>query len=228
MWGDEGIDLDRTTAERRVHRLVYDRDILRFDAPWEGDGCSFPCLIADEDEKGSLYRLYYTCWSVTDFCAGKKGAKVRAAYMESRDGVNWVRPELGQVEFQGSKRNNLLDCGECNYFFKDTNPNSPPDERYKATAAVPGPKGADGRTDWSLQAYVSADGVNFRKGGVLLKGNDPYMKFDTANVIFYDNLKGVDRKVRLEGGDLTVLRGKCVTLEFALLDADLYSYRFAD
>ena len=38
----------------------------------------------------------------------------------------------------------------------------------------------------------------------------------------------VDRKVRLEGGDLTVLRGECVTLEFALLDADLYSYRFAD
>ena len=91
----------------------------------------------------------------------------------------------------GAKRNNLLDCGECNYFFKDTNPNCPPDERYKATTAVPGPK------------------------GVTLRSCE----------LFGDR---VDRKVRLEGGDLTVLRGECVTLEFALLDADLYSYRFAD
>ena len=73
MWGNEGVDLARTTAERRVHRLAYDRDILKFDAPWEGDGCCNPCFIVDEDEKGTLYRLYYVCWSLRRQ-AGRRGA----------------------------------------------------------------------------------------------------------------------------------------------------------
>ena len=29
-------------------------------------------------------------------------------YAESDDGVHWRRPELGLVEFQGSKKNNIL------------------------------------------------------------------------------------------------------------------------
>ena len=193
MWGDEGLDLARTTAERRVHRLAYDRDILKFDAPWEGDGCCNPCFIVDKDEKGTLYRLYYTCWSVTDYCAGKPGARVQVAYMESRDGVNWVRPELGQIEYQGSKKNNILSCGGCSYFFKDTNPNCPPDQLYKATGQTTGAKKADGTSDYYLRVYVSADGIHFRPLGNIITGNDPYMKFDTVNVIFYDNLKGVYR-----------------------------------
>lgn len=193
MWGTEGLDLAKTTAERRVHRMAYDRDILRFDAPWEGDGCGDPCFIVDQDEKGTLYRFYYLCWSVTDVCAGRPGATVRTAYMESRDGVNWVRPELGQVEFRGSKKNNLLDCGMCNYFFKDTNPTCPPDQLYKATTPVSGPRKADGTADYFLRVYASADGIRFRPLGDIIAGSDPYMKFDTKNVIFYDNLKGVYR-----------------------------------
>ena len=38
----------------------------------------------------------------------------------------------------------------------------------------------------------------------------------------------VDRKVQLIGGELGALKGKTVTLTFRLLDADLYSYRFAN
>jgi len=314
MWGAEGVDDARTTAELRVHRMQYDRDILRFDAPWEGDGCGGQSFIVDQDDKGTLYRLYYICWSVTDYCAGKPGAKIYNAYMESRDGVNWIRPELGQVEFRGSKKNNLLSLSEYGYFFKDTNPNCPPEERYKATVQREG-KTADGKKTYYLGVCVSADGINFKPGGNIIAGNDPYMKFDTSNVIFYDHQKGVykayvrgvhdqtekslfslyykyirtnfvceskdfktwtkpvplryqadaedvnlytpatlpchvfvtlrgsdgaqlkscelfgdrvDRKVRLGGGDIAAMRGKKVTLEFALLDADLYSYHFAD
>ena len=32
----------------------------------------------------------------------------RPAYAESHDGVHWTKPELGLVEYQGSKRNNLV------------------------------------------------------------------------------------------------------------------------
>ncbi|PYV15884.1 MAG: hypothetical protein DMG07_08855 [Acidobacteria bacterium] len=34
---------------------------------------------------------------------------VRLAYAESDDGVHWTKPSLGQVEYGGSKQNNLID-----------------------------------------------------------------------------------------------------------------------
>jgi hypothetical protein len=42
---------------------------------------------------------------------GEASERWRAAYAESVDGVTWVKPELGLVEFRGSKKNNLVDVG---------------------------------------------------------------------------------------------------------------------
>ena len=54
-------------------------------------------------------------------------------YAESRDGLHWVKPSLGLVEFQGSTANNiqLLNTHGMGVF-KDTNPSEPPKRRYKA------------------------------------------------------------------------------------------------
>ena len=41
--------------------------------------------------------------------AAKKEAHPEfACYAESRDGIHWTKPELGQHEFNGSKRNNII------------------------------------------------------------------------------------------------------------------------
>ena len=57
---------------------------------------------------------------------------VGIAYAQSDDAYQWTRPELGQVEFQGSKQNNLIANPPrgSSGFFED--PGAPPEERYKA------------------------------------------------------------------------------------------------
>ena len=55
-------------------------------------------------------------------------------YAESHDGINWVRPDLGLVEYNGSSKNNIIFNTQDGRLpvdsfqpFKDANPNAPPD-----------------------------------------------------------------------------------------------------
>jgi len=64
----------------------------------------------------------------------------RAAYAESEDGVKWTKPDLGLVEFKGSKANNLVDMGgdwgfvNLKVIKDDEDPD--PARRYKMTTHV--------------------------------------------------------------------------------------------
>lgn len=58
------------------------------------------------------------------------GSPLVTCYAVSEDGYNWTRPELGQVEFKGSKKNNIVADGPKGGIFQD--PNAPPEERFKA------------------------------------------------------------------------------------------------
>ena len=85
---------------------------------------------------------------------------------------------MGLVEFQGSKKNNIILAGlpECHNFapFLDTRPGVPASERYKAVGGTL-PKG--------LVAYASSDAVHWRKmqaESVITQG-----AFDSHNVAFY-------------------------------------------
>lgn len=59
---------------------------------------------------GGKYRMWYVAFD-DQVDHAVKSERWRAAYAESVDGVNWVKPELGLVEFRGSKKNNLVDVG---------------------------------------------------------------------------------------------------------------------
>jgi hypothetical protein len=102
-------------------------------------------------------------------------------YAESKDGKNWIRPELGLIEFNGSKKNNLvwaspkLDNWSC---FKDTNPACAGDARYKGFYNVHG----------GLMAIKSNDGIHWSQLSdkpVLTDG-----AFDSLNLAFWDSLQG--------------------------------------
>ena len=53
-------------------------------------------------------------------------------YAESKDGVHWSRPELGLIEFNGSKKNNIILSGvvalQAFVPFRDDNPDCKPQE----------------------------------------------------------------------------------------------------
>ena len=56
-------------------------------------------VLYDEDE--SLYKMWYDA-------ANYRWSSVHLAYATSRDGIHWDLPNLGLLEFQGSKDNNLV------------------------------------------------------------------------------------------------------------------------
>lgn len=73
------------------------------------------------DPEAGLYRCYYTLFCKDDVSAGtpldarrgnqyvpKPGRETALVYAYSTDGVNWVKPSLGTVEFAGNTHNNLI------------------------------------------------------------------------------------------------------------------------
>jgi hypothetical protein len=160
--------IDKLEGTRLVMNHPHDEGpVLFFDDPWEGPFCGYVTIINDDGK----YRAYYRGWN------DLKDRQV-TCYAESDNGRNWVKPELGLVEYNGSKKNNIiLDVEpETHNFcpFIDTKPNVPPSQKYKAL-------GGSGKS--GLIPYVSSDGIHWEKlhnEGVIKKG-----AFDSQNVAFW-------------------------------------------
>jgi len=77
-------------------------DLLPPSMPWESvELRPRHTLLFDDDIQ--RFRMWYTATSEE---AG--AARHRLCYAESSDGLNWERPELGLVEFDGSSANNIV------------------------------------------------------------------------------------------------------------------------
>ena len=141
--------------------------------PWEGNTCAYYTIFQD----GDRYRMYYR-GSHYDTATGKATHPEVTCYAESRDGIQWEKPELGLCEFQGDKENNIVWNGVGTHDFtpfKDENPAAPPEARYKALA-----RGSGG-----LYAFQSPDGIRWktmRDQPVITKG-----AFDSQNLAFWDS-----------------------------------------
>jgi hypothetical protein len=74
----------------------------------------------------------------------------------STDGINFIEPDLGLIEDNGSKHNNLIltHMPSWGRFFKDTNPNAPAEEKFKFTAWV---------AQRGIYLYLSPDGIHWRR-----------------------------------------------------------------
>lgn len=146
------------------------------DRPWEGNVCCYHTVFQD----GDLYRMYYR-GTHHDIKANKVSQEV-TCYAESKDGVHWGKPDLGLVDFNGSKQNNIIwsGVGSHNFTpFRDTNPACKPEQRYKALASG---------KDMLLMALQSPDAIHWtlmQAEPVLTKG-----VFDSQNVAFWDSERG--------------------------------------
>jgi hypothetical protein len=107
----------------------------------------------------------------------------RTEYFESRDGINWERPNLGLHEVDGSISNNVILANQPPFShnfspFIDTRPGVASDERYKALA---------GTQKSGLVAFASADGVHWRK----LREEPVFTQgiFDSQNVAFWSEVE---------------------------------------
>lgn len=150
--------------------------VLTTDALWEGNTCAYYTIFRD----GDLFRMYYR-GSHWDTSTKKATHREVTCYAESRDGVNWVKPNLGLFEFNGSKDNNIVLDGlgtHCFVAFKDENPNARPEARYRGVSRG-WPLGKTG-----LYIYESPDGIRWK-----MTQSEPVItqgEFDSQNLAFWD------------------------------------------
>jgi hypothetical protein len=163
-------------AQQVLHQPTPREVAIVHDAPWEGNICFYHTVFWD----GDLYRMYHR-GAHCDDKTGKVSPQV-VCYAESLDGIHWKKPELGLVEHDGSKKNNIIlpaGPGAHNFApFRDANPDCKPDEQYKALGSVKG----------GLVAFKSADGIHWSlisEKPVITKG-----AFDSQNLAFWDTLRG--------------------------------------
>jgi hypothetical protein len=184
---DALIDRVEGGATRRMHHPQPREIVIRHNAPWEGNGCGYHSLFQD----GDLYRLYYKAWNIR-LEAGKIAREeipdIFTAYAESKDGIHWVKPDLGQVAYDGSEANNIVldrkslprvdgDPGHP-AIFRDENPSA--ETPYKGFIRS--------RNKPGLIAIESDDGFKWSEMAV-----EPVITdgaFDSQNLAFWDGERG--------------------------------------
>ena len=169
-------------ASLKLHAPHYAGIALPFNDDWDQDASGYATIIEDQ----GLYRLYYR-GGPADSSAGRgEGETSYFCYAESRDGITWVKPKLGLVEFRGSKENNILlapapredPFTQSLSPFIDSRPGVPVHERYKAIG---------GQWPQGIYVLVSPDGLQWRKWR-----EKPVFKdgaFDSQNVAFWSDLE---------------------------------------
>lgn len=156
----------------RLQRPERREVALCMNAPWE-DHVAFPDRVLPW--KGG-WRLYYRA-GILDL--KREADNCVLALAESNDGVTFTRPELGVTEFQGSRRNNILQIKGFPIVpppFVDTNPACREDQRFKGLSGKP----------CTAYAMASGDGIVWKPmqdAPVDLTGH-----FDTVNTAFWDGV----------------------------------------
>ncbi len=183
FWDKSIVNKTESTAFFGLGVPVRKQKVITSDKEWEANKINYPLAFYDD----GIYRMYY----LAHFKMGEMGVNffnTYICYAESKNGIDWIKPELGICEYKGSKANNIIlrtvDLPNNpngffdNFFvFKDTNPNCEKDKKYKALAYY---------HEYKLSTYYSADGIHFNFWKVLdLEGH-----FDTLNTCYYDECIG--------------------------------------
>ncbi len=92
--------------------------VLTPEQPWESRGCSNPTVMLDE----GVYKMWYS--------ANGEDGIARDCYATSTDGIHWKRPNIGLIDYQGSRENNIISLNlNHGSIFKD--PSAKPEQRFK-------------------------------------------------------------------------------------------------
>lgn len=181
MFVDDWLIDEQRQVQRKLHPPVRREAVLTTEAPWEGPTSGVYSAIIQKDGRVQLY------YRGIGAGGGDHDESQVTCYAESTDGIHFEKPELGLIEFNGSKRNNLILQGRIAHNFTpflDTSSTASRQDLYKAVGGV-------GRTTehtmsnrGDLFALCSADGIHWR-----LMQEEPIMNdgsFDSQNIAFYD------------------------------------------
>ena len=110
-----------TVRKLKPLKRFSDKPVIAADKLWETTVAY--CSVYKNLESGK-YQLWYQAWP------GRSGCYM--CYAESDDGINWIKPELGLLTFNGSSKNNILfkNGYGASVIFDKNDPD--PDKRYKS------------------------------------------------------------------------------------------------
>lgn len=158
----------------QLHTPVRREVVFQIHPPGENACTGCYNLCRDGDRILMYYRGFYPLGERAADSAESQTANLAI----STDGIHFERPNLGRIEFNGSKDNNILYRGyEGHNFcvFRDDNPNALAEQRFKAI-------GGSGRNN--LHGFYSPDGIHWsriQEGPLDITG-----AFDSVNVAFWD------------------------------------------
>jgi len=144
--------------------------IIACDQPWE-KLMSFTCGLYEDEDK--TFKLWYNTIV--------RGKGTNTCYATSKDGINFEKPNLGLIEFDGSRDNNIVFGGtDACSILKDFN-EPDPNKLYKMGYDVVDHRGP------GLAIATSPDGLNWTgQRYAALCGHE----FDSHNVIVWDDQRG--------------------------------------
>jgi len=131
-------------AQLRVNPPRFDALVLIADKPWERGGITSYGNVLYDPELDE-FRLYYVpvAWDAAPgFCL---------ALATSKDAVRWDKPNLGAVEWQGSKDNNIVIWAQREGTVI-IDPKAPPERRYAIISSHP---------ELRTRLFTSPDGIHF-------------------------------------------------------------------
>jgi len=176
---------------------LADNPVIQRDKPWEGSDMRVSWVIFDQ--RLGKFRMRY---SAGEFRAGgrnEKGevivlgegddlAKQRVACEAfSDDGVHWEKPELGLVEFQGSKANNILPKEAVyGYFFEDLH-DPDPARHYKSFVR----QGSYSGKGMTFSLYFSPDAYHWTAyaGNPLIDTGDAPGRWGPTDFLGWDPIR---------------------------------------
>ena len=172
LFVDEYLIENLENAKLKLHEPVDKGPVIKFEKPWEGAFSAYFTVIKD----GDTYRAYYR--GVPEAGSDGNDGEV-TCYAESKDGINWTKPDLKQYTVKGTKKNNVILANAApvthNFSpFLDSNPQAIASQKFKALG---------GTKNSGLVAYVSSDGKVWEK----LQEQPVFTKgvFDSQNVVFW-------------------------------------------
>ena len=151
-------------------RKTYERSLIS-EHKWEELGVGYSTVLKD----GDVYRMWYACSGEGDQEAGERPRTTNWCYATSKNGIEWHKPDLGLLDFQGSTQNNIVLKNFMGTVFLD--PQRTAGDRFKLIGKQKPERG--------LLIYTSPDGLRWKPlpaNPILSKGH-----FDTQNLAFWDD-----------------------------------------
>jgi len=198
---DDEIVETLTNTARRLNPAVKlaNNPVIRRDKPWEGPDLRVSWVIYDH--RLNKFRMRYSSGVYRAGGRNEKGEVIVLGENDSTaaqrvtceafstDGVNWEKPELGLVEFKGSKANNILPAEAVyGYFFEDEH-DSDPARHYKAFTR----EGTYSGKGMTFSLYYSADAYHWtaQAGNPVIDTGDKAGRWGPTDFLGWDPIRQV-------------------------------------